>query len=55
MSDLDFEATVVSLLRDAELVGCAQAPRLRPHLHLLELAQDELARAIERARARIAA
>ncbi len=46
----DVELAIVSLLRDAELIGCAPAHRVRPNLHLLELAQDEIARAIGKAR-----
>jgi hypothetical protein len=55
VSNLDFEMLVIGLLRDAELLGCADRRQLKPHLLLIEAAQDEIARAVEKARERIAA
>lgn len=55
MDPLDLEALIVSLARDAALLGCADARSLRPNLLLLEEAQDELARAIEKCREKLAA
>lgn len=55
MNALDLEALIVSLARDAELLGCARPEQLQPNLPFLETALDELSRAVEKARERIAA
>jgi len=55
MTELDLEAIIVGLSQDAALIGCASADRLKPHQDLIENALDELTRALEKARQRIAA
>lgn len=50
MTALDIEMIVVSMARDAKLIGCAERHQLTPHLKDLIEAQDEIARAIEKAK-----
>jgi len=50
MSEVDVDLIVHGTLQDAKLIGCASTEQLARHLAWLVEIQDEIARAIEKAR-----
>ena len=52
MTQRDLEEVLFhGLTNDAQIIGCAPADMLAPHLPALLAVQDEIARAVEKARA----
>ena len=49
MTEVDVDLIAHGLLQDAKLIGCATPEQLGHHLTWLEEAQDEIARAVEKA------
>ena len=50
MTEVDVDQIAYALLQDARLIGCATREQLSSHLPWLVEAQDNIARAIEKAR-----
>lgn len=50
MTDLDVDMLIVAMDRDAGIIGCARPEQLQSWEHELVRIQDEIARAIEKAR-----
>ncbi|MDT0507504.1 hypothetical protein [Novosphingobium sp. MMS21-SN21R] len=50
MSETDVDQIAYGLLSDARIIGCASASQLASHLEWLVEVQDNVARAIEKAR-----
>ena len=55
MTDIDTDQICHAMLIDARVIGCATAGQLGDHLEWLEEIQDNVARAIEKARRKEAA
>jgi hypothetical protein len=50
VTDIDVDQIAHGLLTDARIIGCASPAQLAAHLDWLTEAQDNIARAIEKAR-----
>lgn len=55
MSDIDLDMLIVTMARDAEMIGCARHSQIRNWEPELVRIQDEIARAIQKIRERQAA
>lgn len=55
MTDIDVDMLIVEMARDASIIGCASPEQLKAWEEELVRIQDEIARALQKARERKAA